>query len=102
MKTSVVNCREAQFDVYIGRPSRWGNPFEVGIHGNRQEVIALYREHLLNSPKLMAALHELRGKVLGCWCKPADCHGDVLAELADKEDNRNPYLVCEQRRREQQ
>jgi hypothetical protein len=37
----------------------------------------------MSQPALIAALGELRGKVLGCWCKPALCHGDVLAEFAD-------------------
>jgi hypothetical protein len=48
-------------------------------------VIEKYRVWIQTQPQLMAALGELRGKVLGCWCKPlAACHGDVLAELADR------------------
>ena len=84
MKTKVVHCKRARYDVYIGRPSKWGNPFRIGRDGNREEVIRKYREWLLNNPKLLAQIHELRGKTLGCWCKPAACHGDVLAELADQ------------------
>ena len=69
-------------DVYIGRPSPWGNPFKVGEYG-RSECIRRYRKWLLTQPDLVRrAKTELAGKVLGCWCKPLACHGDVLAELA--------------------
>lgn len=67
--------------VHIGRPSKWGNPFRIGVDGTRREVIEKYRDHVLNSPELLASLNELRGKDLGCWCKPLPCHGDVLEEL---------------------
>lgn len=81
--TSVVHCRRDEYDVYIGRPSKWGNPFQVGVHGTRRQVIDMYREWILTQPLLLASMEELRGKVLGCWCKPSDCHGDVLVELCD-------------------
>ena len=71
--------------VYIGRPSKWGNPFVIGKDGSRGEVITKYRAHLLRNTQLMAALPELRGKDLVCWCAPCACHGDVLLELANKE-----------------
>jgi Domain of unknown function (DUF4326) len=83
MKTIVVHCRKAKFDVYIGRPSKWGNPFKIKKGECREAVIEKYREWLLQQPNLIAQLAELEGKVLGCWCKPALCHGDVLAELAN-------------------
>jgi hypothetical protein len=82
-KTTVVHCKRAPYEVYIGRPSKWGNPFEIGKNGTRQQVIEKYRAWILSQPQLIAALGELRGKVLGCWCKPQPCHGDVLTELAD-------------------
>jgi hypothetical protein len=63
--------------------SKWANPWRPGKDGTRAEVIARYRVHVRSRPDLLAALPELRGRVLGCWCKPAACHGDVLAELAD-------------------
>ena len=85
MKTKVVHCKREPFDVYIGRPSQWGNPFEIGKDGTRQQVIDKYREWVKTQPALMSALPTLKGKTLGCWCKPKPCHGDVLAELADKE-----------------
>jgi hypothetical protein len=83
MKTTVVHCRRDFYDVYIGRPSRWGNPFVIGRDGDRAQVIAKYREWILKNPLLLQQLPRLRGKRLGCWCKPLPCHGDVLAELAD-------------------
>ena len=79
---NVVHCKKERFDIYIGRPSKWGNPFEIGKDGSREEVIAKYRDYIMLKPELLAALPELKGKVLGCWCSPLACHGDVLAELA--------------------
>lgn len=86
----VVHCKREPFDVYIGRPSPWGNPFshKDGTLAKykvdtREEAVAKYREWIITQPKLMARLPELKGKVLGCWCKPLGCHGDVLAELAN-------------------
>lgn len=84
MITAVVHCKRSTYDIYIGRPSKWGNPFCIGKDGNRAEVIAKYRQWITTQPELLASLHELRGKVLGCWCSPLDCHGHVLAELADR------------------
>ena len=77
----VVNKRTSSYDVYIGRPSKWGNPFAIGRDGSREEVIKKYREWIQKQPELMATLPELRGKVLGCWCAPLPCHGRVLVEL---------------------
>jgi len=89
MPTRVVNLRRERYDVYIGRPGRglagpWGNPFVIGCDGTREEVIAKYEAWLKMQPQLMARLHELRGKRLGCFCAPLPCHGDVLARLADE------------------
>ena len=77
-RTTVVNRRNASEDVYIGRGSKWGNPFKIGQDGSREEVIAKYREYLWQSPHLLDSLLELEGKKLGCFCKPHACHGDVL------------------------
>lgn len=79
--TKVVHCKKEKYDVYIGRPSKWGNPFIIGRDGTREEVIEKYREYIMQRPDLLSDLHELKGKVLGCWCKPKPCHGDVLVEL---------------------
>jgi len=78
----VVHCKKEKYDIYIGRPSKWGNPFQIGKDGTREQVIEKYREYILNNPYLLSCLPELKGKVLGCWCKPMACHGDVLKELA--------------------
>lgn len=83
MPTTVVHHRQ-EHDVYIGRPSKWGNRFVIGRDGNRAEVIAKYRVWLMQQTALLADLHELRGKRIGCFCAPKACHGDVLAELADR------------------
>ncbi len=82
--TRVVHYKREPCDIYIGRPSKWGNPFHVGPDGTRQEVIAKYRAWIAQQPKLMKALPELEGKTLGCWCKPEACHGDVLVELVEQ------------------
>lgn len=81
----VVHCKKEPFDVYIGRPSKWGNPFLIGKHGTREEVIKKFRAYIMRRPELMEALSELKGKVLGCWCSEGQaCHGDVLIDLVGK------------------
>jgi len=82
--TIVVNLKKEASDVYIGRGSKWGNPFSIGRDGTRAEVIEKYRRYLELSPKLLADLHQLKGKRLGCFCKPMGCHGDVLVEFIEK------------------
>lgn len=88
MATKVVHCRKQRFDVYIGRPSKWGNPIKLKKGDKREIVLKKYRAWLLQQKHLLAQLHELHGRVLGCWCKPQLCHGDVLAELADAQASR--------------
>jgi len=85
--TVVVNLRNDLCDIYIGRPSSWGNPFLIGRDGTRMEVIAKYRAWIRTQPTLLYALHELRGKRLGCYCAPQACHGDVLVELIGGDDD---------------
>ena len=89
----VVHFKKEPFDVYIGRPSKWGNPFshlptsgaEIKVD-SREEAIACYEEWLRQNPQVVEeAKVELRGKVLGCWCHPKPCHGDVLARLVNDE-----------------
>ena len=91
--TRVVHLKKEKYDVLIGRPSKWGNPFThisnkhtlaQTIVGSRQEAIDRYRDWIIQQPELMNSLHELKGKTLGCWCKPAACHGDVLIELIEQ------------------
>lgn len=78
---SVVNVNRESCEVYIGRPSKWGNPFVIGRDGNREEVIAKYADWIQSQPELLSSLDELRGKSLGCYCAPLPCHGDILEEL---------------------
>lgn len=93
-KTTVVNGVYQDYDVYIGRPSKWGNPFthkadlvkknpKLILVGSVEEAVESYHKWIVKQPLLLADLHQLKGKRLGCWCKPGCCHGDVLAELAD-------------------
>jgi len=84
MVTTVVNIKKDYYDLFIGRGSIWGNPFKIGRDGTRKEVIESYRIYIMNRPELLSRLHELKGRRLGCYCKPLPCHGDVLAELADR------------------
>jgi hypothetical protein len=84
MTTIAVNKRIESYDVYIGRGSPFGNPFVIGQHGNRADVIAAYHAYfynrLISEPGFDATVRALRGKRLGCFCKPAACHGDIIAE----------------------
>lgn len=79
--TRVVNLRHEEYDVLIARPSKWGNPFQIGRDGSREQVVTMYEIHLRRRHDLLAALPELAGKRLGCHCKPEACHGDVLVKL---------------------
>lgn len=83
----VKHCKRDGADVYIGRPSPYGNPFEIGRDGTRSEVIEKFRDWLLANPYMLRmARRDLLGKTLGCWCAPAECHGDVLATYANDSD----------------
>jgi hypothetical protein len=79
-----VGKKAAADRVYVGRPSKWGNPFVIGRDGTRDEVIAKYRAWIVRQPSLISALPELRGKNLVCWCAPQRCHAEVLIELANR------------------
>jgi hypothetical protein len=81
MVTIVVNRHFDKYDVYIGRGTIWGNPFQIGIDGTREEVIGLYKQYARNNKVIQSRLQELKGQRLGCSCKPAICHGDVLVEM---------------------
>lgn len=72
-------------DVYIGRPGHWGNSFQLGRHGTRDEVcdkhLAYWRKVLRGNPE---ALRPLVGKTLVCYCKPLRCHGDNYVLLIEE------------------
>ena len=89
MTTSVVNIRTSDYDVYIGRAGKgkdgyFGNPFKLNSFDSREATIELYRkyfyERLETDLEFKRRIHELKGKILGCFCKPYACHGDVIAE----------------------
>lgn len=89
----VVNCRTDEYDEYVGRPSEFGNPFVIGVHGTRAEVVRLHREWLdglrpgpngETPPTRERIRAVLCGKRLGCWCKKdEECHADYLAIIAN-------------------
>ena len=97
-QTTVVHVRDPQgYDVYIGRgkdpirgiESKWGNPFSwrpsafnIIPCASREDAIEKYRDYIMDTPELLESLRELKGKRLGCFCKPRNkCHGDALVEL---------------------
>ena len=92
-KTKVVHCKKEKFDIYIGRPSPYGNPFthkqsalaEEKV-GSREEAIKRYRKWIMKPEQVNLRNRMktfLKGRVLACWCKPRACHGDVIAKICD-------------------
>lgn len=77
------DCEHRPGAIYIGRGSKWGNPFRIGPDGDRAAVIAKYALWLRDQHYLLRALDELRGRDLVCFCAPAACHGDLLLWLAN-------------------
>lgn len=92
----VVHCKVDPYDVYIGRPSIWGNPFShkpdtsAKFKTNTvEEAVSNYEDWIKTQPQLLEKLGDLKGKVLACWCKTKSnpnkpCHGDVLLRLANE------------------
>jgi hypothetical protein len=96
--TTIVNVRKAKFDVYIGRPGPFGNPYKIGKRANREEVLvafSVYFERRVNREQwFRQEVEKLKGKVLGCYCAgdapltakdPHVCHGQIIAEWLDDE-----------------
>ena len=102
---AVVHCKKEKYDVYIGRVSNskfhYGNPFTHKkdtlasvVLGSREECIEAFRKWVLQEDYMHIEperrnwirenLHTLKGKTLGCWCKPQSCHGDVLLALCER------------------
>lgn len=98
----VVNIKTGEpYDVYIGRPGKWGNPYShrddtKAVHkaGSRKEAVELYERYLFDSG-LVNELHELQDKVLGCWCHPKACHGHVLKKYVDRLEKGLPLNVLD-------
>jgi hypothetical protein len=94
----VLNKRRSKIinnSVYVGRPSKWGNPFShkegtlAKFKGtSRNEAIQKHKEWInaflaKDEDAINRLRKELKGKDLVCWCKPAKCHADYLLELAN-------------------
>jgi Domain of unknown function (DUF4326) len=103
--TKVVHCKKEKYDIYIGRPSPFGNPWSHKSGNIAQFTVTTRKEAIDNFEKWIRGtgfvevlqdqrqyiwnhLYELKDKTLGCWCSPAPCHGQVLikiiGELFDK------------------
>jgi hypothetical protein len=112
-KTTVVNVKKVNrirphFDVYIGRAvkytefthnSIWHNPFKAPKDGTREEVIWKYKNYIRNKIRDRPDVYDLDtlyGKVLGCWCKPLACHGDMLIELIEYEKRSEYFNRCQE------
>lgn len=101
MEVKVVHCNEEPYDIYIGRPSKWGNPFSCKKStiakykaDSREDSLKKYFEWITKGGGryLLRDLYELENKTLGCWCKkkdnPQDCHGDILKKLCEYRYNK--------------
>ena len=82
--TKVVNLKKEKYDIYIGRGSKWGNPFQMKNWSDeeRNRVCDEYEKWFWTT-ELPNHIHELKDMTLGCYCKPKRCHGDFLAKLAN-------------------
>lgn len=101
----VVHIKRDPHDVYIGRGSVWGNPFKIGTHGTRAEVLRKYKEYLLRGEgrHLLHRIGELEGKTLGCFCAEAGgfttddetvCHGQLLLQLIERRGRSLEKRAC--------
>ena len=84
LNARVVGRQSGPDRRHIGRPDIFGNPFVIGRDGTRTEVIAKYKAWAPTQPRIMAALPELAGKNLICWCAPLPCLGDVLLDMVQQ------------------
>ena len=82
--TVVVNLRKDRYDVYIGRGSMFGNPFPMRCEEERDKVIEQYKvyfyKRIASDEEFKKGVLALKGKILGCYCKPKKCHGDIIVE----------------------
>lgn len=94
LRTICVNLRTASYTKYIGRGSKFGNPYVLGIHGSREAVIARHKKDFYNNPELQEAVwNELKGETIGCFCKPLACHGDTYVEYIRNRMRKNNEKV---------
>ena len=97
----IVNIKQTnEYDVYIGRQAmvatKWGNPYKIGIHYHRTKCLAMFEgtiliRILLTKEITYEDLLGLSGKVLGCFCAPKRCHGDIIAKYVILAEDLNKY-----------
>lgn len=91
---TVVNKYKEEYDIYIGRGSKWGNPFShlpetkaLYKVETRDEAVSAYKDYLWHQMKegfiTTEMLRSLHGKRLGCFCKPQSCHGDIIVKAVE-------------------
>lgn len=89
--TTVVNIRHEKADVYCGRSTIYGNPYQIRRDGDRIEVISKYIDYFIDrlhrDPNFKQKIFELKDKRIGCWCHPLLCHLDVIAFYLDNYAN---------------
>lgn len=88
--TKVVNIYKSEYDVYIGRAGRgkdgyFGNPFKLKSGDIKGSTLDKFRDYFYNrienDSEFKNKVLQLKGKTLGCFCKPDPCHGDIIAEF---------------------
>lgn len=92
-QTTVVNLYKGPYDVYIGRAGKgqsghFGNPFQIMNGEKRGATLERFRKYfydrIATDPDFKKSIQELKGKRLGCFCKPKACHGDIIAEYLNQ------------------
>ena len=88
MKPRVLNKRTDVIPVtavYVGRPTKWGNPYQIGRDGTRDEVLRKFQKWVFAARPFLIyhAQRELRGRDLVCWCAPQRCHADFWLRVAN-------------------
>lgn len=92
-KTVVVNRHYKTFTKYIGRGTKFGNKYEIGPDGTREDVIAKHKKDFYDDWELQEAVwNELRGETIGCSCKPLACHGDTYVEYIQNREAKNESI----------
>ena len=86
--TVVNRHKNKSYDVYAGRPSVLGNPFQIGRDGTRNEVVAMYEDwgwkRMQVDAEFREAILNCEGKRVACWCAPANCHVNAIARLIER------------------
>ena len=86
----IVNLHKEKYTHYIGRGSIFGNPFKIGKDGNREEVIKDFERWVRLYDKLKKDIYNLpKEAILGCFCKPKTCHGDIIIKIWKELHNDN-------------